>query len=179
MGLIWVILVLMAGVGFLTFGFTKAVCNTTTTRFYAGSIDTVSVVIHGYAYDFDKFNHPKVGSFDGTQNPLYVGNWDVAGNDISFMFQNVGDSCQGLIKKASGSGLPDGSTDSPAYYFPCNVVPQNSTAKVNQTAYTSDTNCHLSSTARKELAQMSPSGQVYYSWDNVRDTSRNLAVFES
>ena len=73
MGLIWVILVLMAGVGFLTFGFTKAVCNTTTTRFYAGSIDTGSVVIHGYAYDFDKFNHPKVGSFDGTQNPLYVG----------------------------------------------------------------------------------------------------------
>ena len=56
---------------------------------------------NGFAYDLSQFDHPKAGPFDGTTNPLFVGNWGAAGNDISFLFQNVGDSCQGLITKAS------------------------------------------------------------------------------
>jgi chitin synthase len=29
------------------------------------------------------------------------------------------------------------------------------------------------------LAAMKPAGQVYYTWDDIRDPNRNLAVFES
>jgi chitin synthase len=179
MGLVSIILSLMAGVGFLTFGFTKAVCGTPPNRFAAGSIETGSVIIHGFAYDLSTWNHPQTASFDGKTNPLFVGGWNVAGNDISFLFQNIGGSCQGLITKANGSGLPDGSTDSPGYYFPCNVINTNKPSTVNTTGYTSDNECHLGSTPRKELIAMSPSGQVYYTWDMVHNSNRNLAVFES
>ncbi|KAI0035167.1 chitin synthase-domain-containing protein [Vararia minispora EC-137] len=179
MGLISVILILMAGVGFLTFGFTKAVCPTPPNRFQAGSVQTGSVIIHGYAYDLSQFNHPKIGPFDGTTNPLFVGNWNAAGNDISFMFQNTGGPCSGIITKASSSNISDGTTDAPGYYFPCNVIQTNNSASVNSSSYGSNINCHLSSTARSELASRSASGQVYYTWDMVLDSSKNLAVFES
>ena len=180
MGLLSIILQLMAGVGFLTFGFTRAVCGKPSFRTASGTVGNASVIIHGLAYDFSNFKHPSAGqTFNGNTNPLIQGGWGVAGNDISFMFQDVGDSCQGLIKKANTSDLPDGSTDSPGYYFPCNVVPQNNSAAINSTAYNSDTNCHLSSTARTQLAEMSPSGQVYYTWDMVANSDKNLAVFES
>ncbi|THH08720.1 hypothetical protein EW146_g8900 [Bondarzewia mesenterica] len=177
-GLVSVIAVLMAGVGFLTFGFTDAVCGTPPNRFHAGSIETGSVIIHGYDYDFSQFHHPKVGNFDGVSNPLFEGNWSLAGNDASFLFQNTGNSCQGIITKADNSSI-SGNNGQVDWYFPCNVYNQHGTSQVNLTGYDSTTNCHVSTTARKELAQMSPQGQVYYSWDDVSSSSRNLAVFES
>ena len=179
MGLLSIILSLMAGVGFITFGFTQAVCGTPATRFHAGSVGNSSVIIHGYDYDFSKFNHPAGAHFNGSDtNPLFEGGWDVAGNDISFMFQNVGQNCKGLITGASNTSIPTENGDL-EWYFPCNVFNQFGTSGVNLTNYDSNTTCHVSSTARSQLASMSPQGQVYYTWGDVRDSSRNLAVYES
>lgn len=178
MGLISIIAVLMGFVGFITFGFTQVVCGTPANRYHAGSIDTASVIIHGYDYDFSQFKHPAVGDFNGDTNPLFVGGWGVASNDISFMFQNVNGNCDGIITKASNSSITStsGSLD---WYFPCNVYSQNGTSGVNLTNYDSDTTCHVSSTARNDLSSMSPQGQVYYTWDDLQASDRNLAVFES
>ncbi|TFY54912.1 hypothetical protein EVJ58_g8581 [Rhodofomes roseus] len=178
MGLLGIILALMAVVGFITFGFTRTVCGTPNNRYQSGSVENASVIVHGYDYDFSNFNHPAVGNFDGKTNPLYVGGWKAAGNDISFMFQNTGGHCSNYITKASGSSI-SGSTSDPEWYFPCNVHGQNSGLPVNSTNYGSDTTCHTASSARSQLSSMTPLGQVYFTWDQVVDGSRNLVVWES
>ena len=179
MGLLSIILTLMAGVGFLTFGFTQAVCGTPPVRFRTGTVGNGSVIIHGYDYDFSKFRHPAAGStFNGQTNPLLEGNWGVAGADISFMFQNVGGHCRGLITAASNSSIPSANGDL-QWYFPCNVFNQFGTSGLNLTGYDSPTNCHVTSNARQLLSQIAPQGQVYYTWDDVKNPARNLAVFES
>ena len=177
-GLISIILSLMAGVGFLTFGFTLAVCGTPPTRYHTGEIQNASVVIHGYDYDFSNFNHPAVGTWTGNQNPLYIGNWNAAGNDISFLFQKVNQRCRNLITKASNSTITGNNGDL-NWYFPCNVYNQRGNSGVNLTGVESGGNCHYSSKSLSLLGAMRPAGQVYYTWDDVRDASRNLAVFES
>lgn len=178
MGLISLIVILMAGVGFLTFGFTEVVCGKPPNRFHTGSIEPASVIIHGYDYDLSRFNHPKAGNFDGRSNPLFEGGWNAGGNDISFLFQNTNGPCQGIITKASNSTIT-GKNGQLDWYFPCNIYNQYGTSGVNLTGYEANTSCHVSSTARSQLAKMSPMGQVYYSWDDIKSSSRNLAVFES
>ena len=168
----------MAVVGFITFGFTEVVCGTQPNRFQSGHIDTASVIIHGYDYDFSTFNHPAVGDFNGKTNPLFVGGWGAAGADISFLFQNVNQNCRQFITKASNSSIT-GSDGSLEWYFPCNIYNQYGTSGVNNTNYDSDTTCHTTTTARNDLAALSPRGQVYYTWDNIHNSTRNLAVYES
>ncbi|KAI8981307.1 glycosyltransferase family 2 protein [Trametes punicea] len=177
-GLLIIILCLMAIVGFITFGFTEVVCGTQPNRFQTGTIDRASVIIHGYDYDFSKFNHPAVGPFNGKSNPLFEGDWGAAGADISFLFQNVNQNCRQFIKKAANSSIT-GSNGNLDWYFPCNIYNQYGTSGVNLTGYDSSTNCHVSSQARSQLASMKPQGQVYYTWDNIHNSTRNLAVFES
>jgi len=178
MGLMSIVAGLMAAVGFVTFGFTQVVCGKPPNRFHTGSIETGSVIIHGFDYDLSNFHHPKVGNFDGTTNPLFVGNWHVASNDISFMFQNTGDNCQGVVTKAANASIT-GNGGQVDWYFPCNVYSQHGTSGVNLTGYESSTNCHVGGPARQQLSQMSPQGQVYYSWSDVGNSGTNLAVFES
>ncbi|KAJ3792076.1 chitin synthase-domain-containing protein, partial [Lentinula aff. detonsa] len=125
-------------------------------------IGTSSVVINGYDYDFSNFKHPAAGStFNGSTNPLITGNWDLGGNGASFLFQNI-----------------TGSDNDLNWYFPCNVRSQYGTSNPNTTDYDSSTNCHTSSTARTDLSNMSPQGQVWLSWDNVHQSNRSLAVYE-
>ncbi|THH30224.1 hypothetical protein EUX98_g3956 [Antrodiella citrinella] len=178
MGLLSIILSLMACVGFVTFGFTQAVCGTPPNRYASGSIQNASVIIHGYDFDFSNFNHPAVGNFDGKTNPLFVGGWNAAGNDISFMFQNTNGNCRTFITKAPNSTI-SGSNGALDWYFPCNIYNQFGTSPGNFTNYDQPTTCHIQSGTRAELAAMHPLGQVFYTWDQVRDPTRNLVVFES
>ncbi|KAF9446274.1 glycosyltransferase family 2 protein [Macrolepiota fuliginosa MF-IS2] len=184
MGLVSIILILMAGVGYLTFGFTESVCGTPPNRFHGGAIDTQhignsSVVIHGYSYDFSNFKHPAAGStFNGSTNPLTMGNWNLAGNDASFLFQNVNQNCLGLVTKSSSSSI-SGQANFLDWYFPCNIFGQGGNTGANITGYESGGQCHTTPKARSGLSQMRPDGQVYYTWDDVKNPNRNLAVFES
>lgn len=179
MGLISAILTLMAGVGFLTFGFTDAVCSSPPNRYLAGTIENGSVIIHGYDYDFSNFKHPIAGTtFNGNTNPLFTGGWGLAGNDASFMFQKTNQNCLGIITKGTTPGI-SGSGDELDWYFPCNIYSQFGKSPVNTTGTTSNTNCHISPAAHTSFnSLLKPLGQVYYTWDMVADPSRNLAVFE-
>lgn len=184
MGLISLILVLMAGVGFLTFGFTESVCGTPPNRFHGGAIGdgfigNSSLVINGYDYDFSKFKHPAVGStFDGESNPVLDGSWNAAGNDASFLFQKVNEKCLGIVTKSSSSSIT-GSGNSLDWYFPCNIYSQLGNQGANITGYETSFSCHITSSAKTLFNSMRPMGQVYYTWDDVHNSNRNLAVYES
>lgn len=112
----------MAFVGFLTFGFTEVVCGTKTTRLHAGSVQSGSLIVNGYAYDLSTWNHPRGGPFNGTQNPLFMQSFQAGGKDASFMFQNVNQHCLGLIKPTASSGIPHRG-EQMDWYFPSVVSP--------------------------------------------------------
>ena len=184
MGLISIIASLMAAVGFLTFGFTISVCGKPANSFHGGAIGdgfigNGSVVIHGYDYNFTNFHHPRAGTeFNGTTNPLLTGRWNLGGNDATFLFQKTNQNCLGMITKAPSSSIT-GSTDFLDWYFPCNIYSQTGTVAANLTGYETSTNCHITSTARTDLTSVQILGQVYYTWDDLKNPSRNLAVYQS
>ena len=180
MGLMFIILVFMAAVGFLTFGFTQTVCGKPPIRFQSGTIDSASVIIHGYDYDFSRFQHPFVsGVFNGKSNPLYEGGYNAASMDLSFMFQYNAYACRGIISPANGSAIPltNGYLD---WIFPCNMYNQYGTSPRNLTGYDNSTDCHIKGGTQALFNSLvHPSGQVYYTWDQIKNSSRNLAVYET
>ena len=188
MGLVSIIVFLMAGVGFLTFGFTEAVCGEPPKRFHGGAIgpsniDVGFVVIHGFNYNLTNWNHPRAGNtFDGTKSVLDMRLFglQVGGNDASFLFQNVNKNCYGHITRASDSNI-GGSGNFLDWYVPCNIF---STAVGgndggNMTGYENNFSCHTSGNAKSQLESWTPAGQVYYTWEDIRQGGRNLAVYES
>ncbi|KDQ15672.1 glycosyltransferase family 2 protein [Botryobasidium botryosum FD-172 SS1] len=179
MGLLLIITTLMAGVGFITFGFTKTVCGTPPNRASFDAVGNASLVVNGYTYDFSNFAHPPVsGVFDGKDNPLYDSTFHAAGMDASFLFQNTNQHCTNIIKTANGSVIPN-TNGNIGWYFPCNLFSPKTDPTANKTGYDSSRLCHIQNGDRAMFAKFSPSGQVSYSWDDVKDTNRNLAVFES
>jgi chitin synthase len=83
-----------------------------------------------------------------------------------------------MITKASSSSI-SGSGDFLDWYFPCNIYSQVGTVSANLTGYETSTNCHITSTARTLLRTIQVLGQVYYTWDDVKNPARNLAVYQS
>ncbi|WVN90382.1 uncharacterized protein L203_105618 [Cryptococcus depauperatus CBS 7841] len=178
-GIVGIVCTLMAAVGFLTFGFTQAVCGKQPLRIPAGHANNGSLVIHGYDYDFSEWKHPAAGStFNGSTSPLYIDQYMAGGKDASFLFQNVNKHCLGVIKPASGSGISS-SGDQMGWYFPCNLHDQNGTSALNLTGYTDNTNCHVSSKARDQFNAIVPKAEIYYTWPHIQNKSRNLAVYKS
>ncbi|CAE6437659.1 unnamed protein product [Rhizoctonia solani] len=179
-GLIAIIMSLMASVGFITFGFTQAVCSKPAPRIQSGKVENGSLIIHGYAYNLTDWKHPRAGSFfDGETSPLYGGILPSGGMDASFLFQVPNDKCAGLLDVPSGSGIST-TGGFPNWVFPCNTFNQFGTTGQNLTGYTDRRLCHTASSSRSLLDSLSDRRSVvYYSWDQVMDTSRNLAVYES
>ncbi|KAG8946226.1 Chitin synthase, class 3 [Tulasnella sp. 424] len=179
MGLVSIILSMMAGVGFITFGFTQTVCKDPGTRVQTGNIGKSFLIVHGYAYDLGAWKHPAVsGSFTGQTNPLFE-QYNAGGMDASFLFQNVNQRCTGLITIANGSSIAVDSKKNLGWYFPCNLYDQYGQTGPNLSGYDSSKNCHTKPAGRQQFAQLKKSAQVYYTWDDVRNSNRNLAVYES
>ncbi|KAF7350004.1 Glycosyltransferase family 2 protein [Mycena venus] len=122
-GLISLILTLMAVVGPITLVRPRPSAAPPPNRFHGGAIGDSfigkgSVVINGYDHDFGNFHHPAAGSvFDGTTDPLFVGNWRITGNDISFMFQKTNQKCLRVVKNANGISIM-GKGEAMDWYFP-------------------------------------------------------------
>lgn len=181
MGLISIILSLMAIVGFITFGFTQTVCDAGGSRIDVRKITAQNLVVNGVSFDLGNWNHPPAEPyFNGTGNPLYSETWQAGGKDASFLFQKVNENCQGIITPAPNSAIAtDG--DRMGWYFPCNLHGVQSEVPVDKTGYDNATTCHTSGKARDALATMrndKESRNVYYNWNEVKNISRNLAVYE-
>ncbi|GAA6062647.1 hypothetical protein JCM10212_003459 [Sporobolomyces blumeae] len=175
-GLLCIIALSMGFVGFLTFGFTQAVCGRPGLRYHAGSIEGGSMIFHGYDYDMDSFRHPAANGIAEGSNPLYDV-FNAASMDGSFLFQKVNEKCLDIITPASGSGITHNGNRM-GWYFPCNLYNQYGTSARNLTGYAEGALCHTQDDARKQFAAMKPLGQVYYTWDDLKNSSRNLGVYD-
>jgi chitin synthase len=184
MGLISIIILICAFVGFLTFGFTEAVCKTTTERLKANHVDKGYLIIQGRAYNMVNSKHPAALGITAGTNILYNlevdGQTGYGGRDASFMFQNVNGNCKGLITKTDNSTIISDSDGNLAWYFPCKSVRQDGSSQPNDTLDAGQYEgwaCHTSESARKAYWDMTVHGEVYYTWDDLKNKSRNLVVY--
>lgn len=178
MGLISLILLVMGFVGFLTFGFTAVVCGTPPVRLRVNEVDGGYMIFHGYAYNLDKSGHPTAFGIRGGANVLYDLPEKNSGKDGSFLFQNVNGKCKGLITASPGSDVPTNANGDLGWYFPCKVFNQDGSSMPNTTQPNyHGFQCHTNGAARDAFYGMRTSGEVYYTWDDVRNSSRNLAVY--
>lgn len=178
-GIVSICASLMAAVGFLTFGFTQTVCGNQPLRIKGGEANNGSLIVNGYDYDLSTWKHPEaLPTFNGSTSPLYMDEWMAGGKDASFLFQKVNQHCKGIITLAQGSGIIN-QNGNLAWYFPCNLRDQNGTSTVNKTGYADSTNCHANQNTRDQFAAYKQTAQIYYTWDMVANTQRNLAVYKS
>jgi chitin synthase len=178
MGLLSIIALTMTFVGFLTFGFTAVVCGAPAVRLQVNHVDTGFMIFHGEAYDLSESHHPAALGIPDNANVLYDLPQKHGGQDGSFLFQNVNGKCKGLITLAPGSDVPTNSADDLAWYFPCTTFNQDGSSPVNLTVPNYlGYSCHTIAAARTSFYDLSSSGQVYFTWNDVANASRNLIVY--
>ncbi|GAB7361066.1 hypothetical protein MBLNU230_g1106t1 [Neophaeotheca triangularis] len=179
MGLISIIMCIMAFVGFLTFGFTETVCPAGgPTRMQINKVDSGHMIFHGVAYDLTRSQHPLARGISDGGNVLWDMPEEHGGQDGSFLFQNVNGACKGLVTPAEDSDVPTNSDGDLAWYFPCQTFNQDGSTEPNKTIpYYFGYGCHTSKLARQNYYGLRASGDVYFTWDDVKNTSRNLVVY--
>ncbi|KAF7536326.1 hypothetical protein G7054_g4621 [Neopestalotiopsis clavispora] len=184
MGLISIILLIMAFVGFLTFGFTQVVCATASVRLRINEVDSGYMIFHGVAYNLVDSGHPVAEGIplaaDGSlPNVLYDLPEKHGGQDGSFLFQNVNGKCKGLITATNDSDIPTNSNNDLGWYFPCQPFNQDgSTSPNTSTEYYVGYACHTSETARDTFyLDLAGTADVFFQWDDIKNSSRNLIVY--
>jgi chitin synthase len=184
MGLISIILLIMAFVGFLTFGFTQTVCGRPPLRLRVNQVTAGYMIFHGTAYDLSLSAHPVAQGIplrsDGNgANVLYDLPEKHGGQDGSFLFQNVNGKCKGLIKAAPGSDVPTDASGNLAWYFPCTTFNQDGSTRPNLTIpYYLGYACHTTATSRDAFyLGLNGAADVYFTWDDIKNSSRNLVVY--
>ncbi|KJZ77895.1 Chitin synthase 4 [Hirsutella minnesotensis 3608] len=184
MGLISIILFIMAVVGFLTFGFTATVCSAPPLRLRVNQVSAGFMIFHGVAYDLASSHHPPAEGIplrqDGTgANVLYDLPEKLGGRDGSFLFQNVNGHCKGLITASQGSDVPTDGNSGLAWYFPCTTFKQDGSSQPNLTIpYYLGYSCHTTSNARNAFyRELKGAADVYFTWDDIKNKSRNLIVY--
>ncbi|KAK8164211.1 chitin synthase-domain-containing protein [Phyllosticta citrichinensis] len=179
-GLISIILLICAFVGFLTFGFTQTVCpNGGPMRLRVNKVDRGYMIFHGQAYDLSESRHPAAIGIPANTNILFDLPDKFGGQDGSFLFQNVNGHCKGLITAAPDSDVPTQNDGSElAWYFPCNTFNQDGSSKPNfTTPYYLGYACHTAANGRDAFYSLRSSGDVYFTWEDVKNSSRNLMVY--
>ena len=178
-GLVSIIMLICTFVGYLTFGFTETVCPSGgNARLQVNKVDTGYLIIHGKAYDLDGSHHPVARNIEAGENVLYIQDDPHGGQDASFLFQNVNGACKGLITPKDNSGIPTSGNGNMAWYFPCRTFNQDGSTKPNMTFLEyNGYQCHTSDAARRAYYGLKNSGDVYFTWDDIRNSSRNLMVW--
>lgn len=180
MGLISLILLIMGFVGFLTFGFTAVVCGTPALRLRVNKVGGGYMIFHGSAYDLTRSKHPPAKGIPVNANVLYDLPIKHAGQDGSFLFQNVNGKCKDFISLAPGSDVPTNDAKELAWYFPCTTFNQDGSTPVN-TSIPYDMlgySCHTIAGAREAFyKELRSAGEVYFTWDDIKNSSRNLVVY--
>ncbi len=180
MGLISIILLICAFVGYLTFGFTATVCpNGGDVRLQVNNVGLGYLIIHGQAYDLSRSQHPYARGIPDGANVLFDLPEKDGGQDASFLFQNVNGNCKGLITAANGSDVPTDNSGNLAWYFPCTTFNQDGSSSPNapMTSYYLGYGCHLSTAARNSYYDLHASSDVYFTWADIKNSTRNLVVY--
>lgn len=177
-GLISIILLIAGFVGFLTFGFTQAVCAAPGLRLKINNVDSGYMIFHGEAYNLDGSMHPAALGVPLDTNVLYDLPHKYGGQDGSFMFQKVNGDCKDLITLAPDSDVPTNDDGELAWYFPCVAFNQDGSTPVNTTVpYYLGYSCHTTEKARDTFFNLRKAGEVFFTWNDVRNESRNLVVY--
>jgi chitin synthase len=184
MGLISIILLIMGFVGFLTFGFNQAVCGVPPPRMRVNEVTAGYMIFHGVAYDLSESRHPVADGVPLRQdrqgaNVLFDLPEKHGGQDGSFLFQNVNGRCKNLINLAPRSDVPTNSAGDLAWYFPCTTFNQDGSTKPNLTIpFYLGYACHTTAASRSAFyTDLSGAADVYFTWDDIRNSSRNLVVY--
>lgn len=180
-GLISVILIVGAIVGFLTFGFTITVCDNKEVRIRRSDLPNNDIIVSGYVYDTGQFLHPTVEGFN-TSNINYPP-VNAGGRDASFMFQNVNGHCLNVITPKDNTNIPT-SGNKLAWYFPCEVILSDGTLMPNSNISESPLDfyngwgCHTQSSARDTLyTSKNRTATIYYTWDDVDKSNDHLVIY--
>jgi chitin synthase len=179
MGLLSVIIFICTFVGYLTFGFTQTVCPPgASQRLRINEVDKGYMVFHGKAVNLANSTHPLARGVQANANVVF--DLPYGGMDGSFLFQNVNGACKGLITKQSTSDQPTDDDNNLAWYFPCVPINQDGSSQPNfTTPIYIGYQCHTSKTARQTFYGLQSFGDVFFTWDDVRNKSRNLMVYRS
>lgn len=184
MGLISIIVLITAIVGFLTFGFNQAVCGTPPLRLRVNKVTGGYMIFHGVAYDLSSSHHPPAQGIplrlDGFgANVLFDLPEKHGGQDGSFLFQNVNGKCKDIIKRAPNSDVPTDKDGNLAWYFPCTTFNQDGSTKPNLTIpYYFGYACHTTVKSRDAFyVNLTGAADVFFTWDDIKNNSRNLIVY--
>lgn len=174
--LVSIILCIGTFIAYLTFGFTQTVCKFSTIRTRNNEVNTGYLIINGKTYDLTTSTHPEAPGIPADSNVLYPP-INAGGMDGSFLFQNVNGNCKGLITPLDNSSIPFDGEDL-AWYMPCKLIKQDGSSSPNfTTEYYNGWACHTSTTARDAYYSLKSSGDVYFTWDDIKNSSRNLVVY--
>lgn len=177
MGFISIILYLGAMMAFLVFGFTRTVCGSPKVKIRNNQVGNEFVVISGKVYESALLlQHPSGANATIPNNSLFR-EIMAGGKDATFLYQNVNGHCKGLIMPKENNTIPS-FEDNLAWYMPCNLFNQDgsSTPNFNFKAFPGDA-CHITDGARQQFYSLSPVGDVYFAWHDVKNTSRKLVVY--
>ncbi|ODQ67036.1 hypothetical protein NADFUDRAFT_9032, partial [Nadsonia fulvescens var. elongata DSM 6958] len=174
-GLITVILYVAAFVAYLTFGFTKTVCNKTVDPPKYLDVKNDYLIINGKAASLGNSYHPTAIGVPAS-NVLYPP-VNAGGMDASLLFQNVNGNCKGLIEPKDNCSIPRNGNEV-AWYMPCRLLPQDGSAKPNFTVeYYAGWACHTSDPARNAYYGLEYTADVFFTWDDIKNNSRSLTVY--
>lgn len=175
-GLITIIIYIATFVAYLTFGFTATVCNSNVVRLRNNEVNTGMLIIHGHVYDLSSSTHPAAHGVPPNSNILYPP-INAGGQDASFLFQNVNGHCLNVLTPKDNASIPHSGNEL-AYYMPCRPFDQDGSTQPNfTTQFYNGWACHTSSVARQALYSLKIAGEVFFTWDDIRNSSRNLIVF--
>ncbi|QLG71866.1 hypothetical protein HG535_0C02160 [Zygotorulaspora mrakii] len=176
--LISVILYIGAFVAYWTFGFTKTVCGDSILRLRNNEVSTGYLIINGRAYGLDSSSHPGAAGIDAGANILYPP-INAGGMDGSFLFQNVNGNCLELITPKSNCTIPHNDNNELAWYFPCKLVNQDGSSQPNFTRseFYDGWACHTSESARSAYYILESTADVYFTWQDINNSTRNLVVY--
>ncbi|KAF9150239.1 Chitin synthase, class 3 [Linnemannia schmuckeri] len=172
--LVSIIFMLCFTVGFLTFGFNVVLCGKEPNRIRHGHVDTQSAVLLGRAYLLKDFNHPTVPGITRTTSNLLTEPFpDAGGRDMTFMFQNINRACKGVL-----GGKQHDENGNIWNYFPCVVT--NIRSDTKPMPGMGKQGCHVgpeSIKARQVIKQLRFMGEVYFSWEDLKEPGTNYAVY--
>ena len=173
MGLISIILMLMAIVGYITFGFTNTVCGVQNryplSDLWSRKTMNGMINIYGTAVSLDNFQHPNVTGTDKnefvnlTSHPVvYVDKYNIGRANMNLLFPRTGGSCQGVLDPAPNLDPPR--------YFNCRVLEGNK-LPYQHPAFEDDNACHqpqdLQLIMNKKVKDTKVMGDFYVRWDQL------------